>query len=284
MQIDVSAVGTRTPVERVRWDSKDGLLYALGVGAGPSSPHLVTENSQGVEQQMVPTFATTRTADLGPIWEAAGVTDRRRLVHGGQLTEVPQPLPVDVEADLSAVLLGLHDTGKHAILEIAHEGTADGELLFRCTQTLVLRDAGGFGGQPATGDRTSLDGVELDREVSVEVPESQALLYRLSGDRNPLHSDPAIAERVGFDRPILHGLCTYGIAARTALREMLDDDPARFASFSARFTGPVYPGSPLRVLMGATGDGVGVDGVGVRVVSGDDRVVLDDGLLVAKTV
>ena len=146
-----------------------------------------------------------------------------------------------------------------------------------CTQTLVLRDAGGFGGEPPSADRTSLDGVEFDREVTVDLPETQALLYRLNGDRNPLHSDPAIATRVGFDRPILHGLCTYGIAARVALQEALADDPARFRSFSARFTGPVYPGTPVRVLLGSADSGVAV-----RVLAGDDRVVLDDGVLVAQ--
>jgi acyl dehydratase len=276
----MNAVGFRTAVRSVLWDSSDCLLYAVGVGAGPESLAFVTENSAGVRQQVLPTFVTTRNAALDTVWEAAGVTDRRTLVHGGQHTWVPQPLTTEREVELSAVLVGLFDTGRHAQLEIAHEGVDLGtdDLVFRCTQTLVLRDHGGFGGPPPPV-RISTIPVDVTPQVSevVGLAANQALVYRLSGDRNPLHSDPSVATRVGFERPILHGLCTYGIAARVALRTMLDDDPECFDAFSARFTGPVFPGTSLTVQMWSTDAGVAV-----RVVGPDDRTVLDDGLLTAR--
>lgn len=280
MNLKQADIGARTPVEQLAWDSSACLLYALSVGAGEEALGFVTENS-GMPQSVYPTFAATRTADLSALWDAAGVTDRSTMVHGAERTELHQPLQPDGVIDISAVLVAVQDRGKHAVLVIAHEAAdaASGDPVFTCTQTLVLRGQGGFGGDRGNDSTTPLpDDRDPDRTVTVPTREDQALLYRLNGDRNPLHSNPEFARRVGFERPILHGLCTYGIAGRVALHECLDGDPERFGAFTARFSRPVLPGDVLSVGLWNLSD----DTTGVKVWSGD-QVVLDDGLLEHRT-
>ncbi len=276
MNLDQAQIGSRTPVEQLSWDSSACLLYALSLGAGDEALGFVTENS-GIPQTVYPTFAATRTADLSTLWDAAGVTDRSTMVHGAERTELHRPLTPNGVVDISATLVAVQDRGKHAVLVIAHEASdhESGDPVFTCTQTLVLRGQGGFGGDRGVDSTIPLpDDREPDEVVTVETRPDQALLYRLNGDRNPLHSNPEVARRVGFERPILHGLCTYGIAGRIALHHCLDGDPDRFSAFTARFSRPVLPGDVLRVGLWNLSD----DTTGVKVWS-DDQVVLDDGLL-----
>lgn len=276
MTLDQARIGFRTPTEQLAWDSSECLLYALSVGAGEEALAFVTENS-GFPQAVYPTFAATRTADLSTLWEAAGVTDRSTMVHGAERTELHKPLSPDGDINISATLVAVQDRGKHAVLVIDHEASdrGSGEPVFTCTQTLVLRGQGGFGGDRGTDSTSPMpDDRSPDQVVNVETRSDQALLYRLNGDRNPLHSSPEVARRVGFERPILHGLCTYGIAGRVALHERLGGEPERFKAFTARFARPVLPGDVLSVGLWYLAD----DTTGVRVWS-HDEVVLDDGLL-----
>jgi len=274
--LEQANIGARTPVQRLSWDSSACLLYALSLGAGAEELAFVTENS-GIPQLVYPTFAATRMADLTTLWEEAGVTDRSTMVHGAERTEVFRPLTPESAVDISATLVAVQDRGKHAVLVIAHEASdvESGDPVFTCTQTLVLRGQGGFGGDRGIDSTTPLpDDREPDQVIAVPTRPDQALLYRLNGDRNPLHSNPEFAKRVGFERPILHGLCTYGIAARVALHERLGGDPERFGAFTGRFSKPVLPGDVLSVGLWKLSD----DTTGVKVWSGD-QVVLDDGLL-----
>lgn len=279
MNLAEAQIGYRTPVQRITWSSADCLLYAVGIGAGTDELAFVTENS-GIDQLVYPTFADTRVADLSSLWEPAGITDRSTVVHGNQTTEVFTPLAPDAEVEISAQLVDVRDRGKHAIVDISHDAVDPhtGELVYRCSQSLVLRGHGGFGGHRGADPATPLADVgDPDWTAESTTFPTQALVYRLNGDRNPLHSNPAFAQRVGFDRPILHGLCTYGIAARLALHTILDGDPARFRSFTARFSRPVFPGETLRADMWDLGD----RRYGLRVTSSSGEIVLDDAVLTA---
>ena len=150
-----------------------------------------------------------------------------------------------------------------------------GEPLFTNRSSLFLRGEGGFGGDrgPSTS-RTAAPDRAPDLSVTYQTRPDQALLYRLNGDRNPLHSDPAFAARGGFPKPILHGLCTYGFTGRGLLHLLCEGDPARFHGMEARFTSPVMPGEALTIDVWRTGDGEAA----FRTTASDGRVVLDGGL------
>jgi acyl dehydratase len=147
---------------------------------------------------------------------------------------------------------GIYDKGSGALVvtEAVAVDAATGDPLVTSTSSAFIRGEGGFGGERGPRDGSEVwERPERDPDLRVEEqtrPE-QALLYRLTGDRNPLHSDPKFAARGGFDRPILHGMCTYGITGRALLHGVCDSDPARFGSMSGRFTRPVLPGETLVV-------------------------------------
>ena len=260
MPINPDAVGTESaPVER-SWTSKDALLYAVGVGAGTSELPFTTENSKGVDQQVLPTFAVIAGAG-GAAMAAAGDIDWTQLVHGEQAFELAGPIPVEGTVRTVSRITGIYDKGKGAV--IATEGTSvdavTGEPRFTTRSSVYIRGAGDFGGDRGpSGPRNTAPDRAPDVEISYQTLPDQALIYRLSGDRNPLHSDPEFAKLAGFDRPILHGLCTYGFTGRALLHGLCDGDASRFRSMEARFSSPVYPGDELTVSMWRTGDGEAV--------------------------
>ena len=260
MPINPDAVGIESaPVER-SWTSKDALLYAVGVGASTSELPFTTENSKGIDQQVLPTFAVIAGAG-GAAMAAAGDIDWTQLVHGEQAFELAGPIPVEGTVRTVSRITGIYDKGKGAV--IATEGTSvdavTGEPRFTTRSSVYIRGAGGFGGERGpSGPRNTAPDRAPDVEISYQTLPDQALVYRLSGDRNPLHSDPEFAKLAGFDRPILHGLCTYGFTGRALLHGLCDGDPARFRSMEARFSSPVYPGDELTVSMWRTDDGEAV--------------------------
>jgi acyl dehydratase len=186
-----------------------------------------------------------------------------------------RPFPVEGEAVARTVITDVWDKGRAALVVTRTIATdaRSGEELFATRSALFIRDAGGFGGERGPERRP---GPELSDVVTRSCPTSvnQALLYRLSGDRNPLHSDPSFARRAGFERPILHGLCTYGITGRALLDEFAKGDASRFLSMHARFTTPVMPGDTLRVDM-CRGDDSQVH---FQTTRDDGTVVLSDGI------
>ena len=263
MPMNLDAVGAvSAPVER-SWSSTDCLLYALGVGAGSLDAtdfelEYTTENSADRPQRVLPTFAAV-VGGGGPPRTTLGSFDPAMLVHGEQAIELSGPIPPDGTVRTTSVVTGIYDKGSGAVV-VSQSTSVDadtGEPRFASTTSLFIRGEGGFGGD--RGPSTSADpwpGREPDDVVTYAVRPDQALLYRLSGDRNPLHSDPVFAKRAGFDRPILHGLCTYGFTGRALLHAMCGSDPARFRSMSGRFSRPTYPGDTLTVSMWSDGDGV----------------------------
>jgi acyl dehydratase len=268
MGLNLQAVGTTgEPAER-SWHSKDALLYALGVGAGALDPtgfelEFTTENSDGVTQRVLPTFTTIigqggGRADLGEY-------DPALLVHGEQSIRLHGELPVAGTVSTTTTVAGMYDKGAAGLVVLESESrhAGSGELAFSTRTALFIRGAGGFGGprNPEGDDESALAAEPLptrepDEVVSYATRADQALLYRLNGDRNPLHSDPTFAKRAGFDRPILHGLCTYGFTGRALLNTVCGSDPARFGAMRARFSKPTLPGDTLTVSLWEIGDSV----------------------------
>ncbi|MCU1375524.1 MAG: dehydrogenase [Actinomycetia bacterium] len=276
--VDPGAVGATVGPERHSWTADDALLYALAVGAGPSELAFTTENSHDCPQRILPTFALV-ICPGGRVLHRLGDVDLGRAVHGAQVITLHGPLPTAGAIDVVERVTALHDKGpgRHAIVETTatgHDATT-GALLIERVGTVVLRGQGGFGGSPAPPAPAPFR-PDLEPDVVVEdaTRAEQALRYRLTGDRNPLHSDPWFAvERGGFPAPILHGLCTYGFAGRALLHELCGGDPAWFGTMSARFTSPVVPGEVLRTSIWRHGEGARF-----RTVAGaDERLVLDDG-------
>jgi acyl dehydratase len=252
MAIDPNAVGaTAGPVER-SWTSTDCLLYAVGVGAGLDELQFSTEK----DQRVLPTMPVVLTPRGAVPMSKIGTFDPAMLVHGEQSIELARPLPVEGKLRASGRIAAVYDKGKAAvvILEIEAVDVASGELLYRTRSSSFIRGAGGFGGQRGpSAPSPEPPARRPDHEVTCETRPEQALLYRLSGDRNPLHSDPEFAKRAGFPRPILHGLCTYGFTGRALLHTLCGSDPARFKSMSGRFSHPVFPGEALTVSMWVDG-------------------------------
>lgn len=276
MPIDPNAVGTTTEPVRRSWTSKDALPYAVGVGAGYQPLEelaFTTENSRGVEQQVLPTFAVV--VGFGGGLDRIGSYDRTKLVHGEQSVELHRPIPVDGEIDVTGEVTAIHDKGSGALVEITSRSTsvADGQPLFTTVGSFFIRDAGGFGGDRRPERRVQAPDRAPDVVRRLQTRPEQALIYRLSGDRNPLHADPSFASRAGFDRPILHGLCTYGFTGRALLQELRGGDPARVRRMCGRFVAPVLPGDELTVEIWRSEAGEAV----YRTAVGDGRVVIDGG-------
>ena len=255
MPIDPSAVGTTSePTER-SWTSKDCLLYAVGVGAGTEELAFTTENSNGIEQQVLPTYAVIAGSGGGGAMRAVGDFDFSKLVHGEQAFTLHAPIPVEGRVRSVTKIVGIYDKGSGAVIETETESVdaETDEPRFSTRSSVFIRGEGGFGGDRGPSKRTEIPERAPDHEVAYQTRPEQALIYRLSGDRNPLHSDPEFAKLAGFDRPILHGLCTYGFTGRALLHALCDSDPARFRSMAGRFTSPVFPGEKLQVAMWTDG-------------------------------
>jgi acyl dehydratase len=272
------------PHER-SWTSKDALLYAVGVGAGLGDPleelQFTTENTSGVTQQVLPTFAVL--ISQAAVRRKLGDFDWALLVHAEQAFELHRPLPVDGTVRTVSTVTGMYDKGSGALITVENQAVdaGTGEPMVTARSSTFIRGEGGFGGDRGSSEPWERPDRPADHEITLETRPEQALIYRLSGDRNPLHADPKFAARGGFARPILHGLCTYGVTGRALLHGLCGSDPARFASMSGRFTRPVLPGDALTVSMWIT-DGAADNGVGralFQTATQDGTVVIDRGTM-----
>ena len=278
MPINHDAVGARSEPARHSWSSKDCLLYAVGVGAGAEDPSqelaFTTENSQDVDQRVLPTMAVVLGAG-GGFFGALGDFNPAMLVHGEQSIALAREIPVEGEVESVTEIVGIYDKGSGALVIIESQSrlVADGEALFTTRSGLFIRGEGGWGGDRGPSSRFVAPERTPDHEATYPTRADQALIYRLSGDRNPLHSDPKFAALAGFPRPILHGLCTYGFTGRALLHSLCDGDPARFRSMSGRFSSPVFPGEALTVRIWREDEGEAL----FQTVGPDGRVVLDAG-------
>jgi len=272
--MNVDVVGAELGPTRHTWTSKDCLLYAVGVGAGVEDLQFTTENSDGVSLQVLPTFPIV-AAPADFIFDLLGEVDPAMIVHGEQGVEILGPIPIDGEVVSTTTITGIYDkrSGAAVASTVVSRSVETGEVLFRTTNTGFIRGAGGFGGDPGPGRPPALPERAPDASLTLPTSVDQALVYRLSGDRNPLHSDPVFARRAGFERPILHGLCTYGVTGRALVRLLCDNDAARLRSMWGRFSSPVYPGESLTIEVWSGSDGTAQ----FRTTGPDGRTVVDGG-------
>ncbi len=246
MTIDLTSVGHSAGPIVKRYDWRDIALYALALGAGEADLGYVLNDPA---PKVLPTFGVIPAFE--PVFEAARATraDLVQLLHTSQRTELVKPFPAEGELRTSARIRGIWDMKVGALMIVDTETEVDGSLACRTSWQMLVRGAGGFGGErPPGGLRTRAPKDKApDFEVEVLTSRNQALLYRLTGDINPIHSHPETAKLAGFDRPILHGLCTYGIGGRMALKHLAGDDPSRFRAFETKFSKVVMPGDTLIV-------------------------------------
>ncbi|HEX3790895.1 MAG TPA: MaoC/PaaZ C-terminal domain-containing protein [Pseudonocardiaceae bacterium] len=279
MALDHGIVGVERGPWTRSWTSDDALLYALGVGAGQLDPTaelaFTTENTQGVEQQALPTFAIVLAQFGGPQLVLPGV-DYTQLLHAEQTLTLHRPLPVAGSVSLVSTVSDIFDKGSGALVVNQVTGTdpADGTPMFSTRSSVFVRGEGGFGGDRGPSGKAVFPDRPIDAELRFPTAVNQALIYRLTGDRNPLHADPKFAAAGGFNRPILHGLATYGIVVRLLLNEFAGGRADTLASVDGRFTMPVTPGDELVVSAWQTGNTVVF-----RAANTAGDVVLDRGTL-----
>lgn len=264
MPIDPSAaVGAEVGTVDFSWTESDVLLYHLAIGAGAKPTDLrYTLETAGL--QVLPSFAvvapTFHMTDPPPLDLPGCDIDLAQVVHGSQSVSVAAPLPTSGSATLTTRITDVWDKGKAAV--IWQEGTAvstDGEELWRVRSSIFVKGEGGWGGERGSSTPVTVPDREPDAIASYDVRPEQALLYRLCGDRNPLHADPAFAERAGFPAPILHGLCSWGIVLREVTAALLDGDATRVAGFTGRFSGVVFPGETIGLRAWRSDDGIVVE-------------------------
>jgi acyl dehydratase len=281
MPMNLDSVGKVSEPGQRSWTSKDALLYALGVGAGQTDPtgfelEFTTENSQNTPQRVLPTFPVIIGMGAGAM-PSFGDINWAMLVHGEQSIEVFGEIPPEGTVESVTKIVGIYDKGSGAlaVMETESKYVDSGKPAFKVRMGAFIRGEGGFGDSrgPELPARVKAPEKAPEKEVTYATRTDQALLYRLSGDRNPLHSDPAFAELAGFPKPILHGLCSYGVTGRALLHALCDSDPARFVGMDARFSKPVMPGDTLTVRMWKEGKGSAI----FQTVTQDGTVVIDNG-------
>lgn len=279
MPIDAAkALAAEPRSAEIAWDHKDIQLYHLGLGAGiPATDPDELRYTLESKLHVLPSFATVAGAGMGVVGglSAPGIeVNLAAVLHGGQSITLHRPIPVKGEAVTTSKVAAVYDKTKAAILVLRTEVADSDGPLWTSDAQIFVRGEGGFGGERGPSTRLPAPEGEPDRIVERPVREEQALLYRLSGDWNPLHADPEFAKLAGFDRPILHGLCTYGMTLKAVVDTVLGGDVSRVRSYSTRFTGIVFPGETLRIRMWSPESGRVQ--VAVTAAERDDAPVLAD--------
>ncbi|CAB4726232.1 MAG: 3-alpha,7-alpha,12-alpha-trihydroxy-5-beta-cholest-24-enoyl-CoA hydratase [Actinobacteria bacterium] len=289
MPIDASvAIGADLGERSFSWSESDVLLYHLGIGAGSRAGDNLSEAALGYTLdgpglQVLPSFGvvapTFHETDPPPLDLPGCDINLAQVVHGSQSITVHAPLPTSGTATVSTRISDVWDKGKAAV--IWQEGVATseaGEQLWTVRSSIFVKGEGGWGGDRGASTAVELPTRPADADTTYAVTPQQALLYRLCGDRNPLHADPAFAATAGFPAPILHGLCSYGIVLRELTSALLADDATRVGGFTARFAGVVFPGETIRV-QGWLEDGRIIAGASIAGGERDGSPVLADCVL-----
>lgn len=257
MPIELAKViGAELPATRFSWDADTLILYALGAGVGigadqtsPSVLQYTYENGL----KALPTFGVVPSFPaLMGMMNLPGLTfNPMMLLHGEQYLEVvTRPIPTTASVTSRARVKAIYDKGKGALVILDATTTSDdGTVLFQNEFGVFLRGEGGFGGESGPPPGNEAPSRAPDAVVEYPTMPQQALLYRLSGDKNPLHADPSFAAMGGFEKPILHGLCTFANVGRAVIQAFAGDDPARFRSIKVRFARPVMPGQTITTEM-----------------------------------
>jgi len=240
MALNLAAVGKEWGPEVFGYDWRDVALYALGLGAGNEDLDFVYEKNMKV----YPTFAIVPVYPVMYWIVNETQLDLTMLLHAGQKIELYKEIPPSGKLTSKAKITHIYDKVKSAlILTDVETKDESGTPLFTNTISFMVRGAGGFGGDrgPSVPKNVPPEGEKPDFHDEIVTFKDQNVIYRLSGDVNPLHIDPDFAKLAGFDRPILHGLCTFGVVGRSTLRKLCNNEVGKMKSFDVRFTGVVYP-------------------------------------------
>ncbi|MFI5617489.1 MaoC/PaaZ C-terminal domain-containing protein [Streptomyces sp. NPDC051567] len=261
----------------IHWDHKDVQLYHLGLGAGaPATDPRELRYTLESRLHVLPSFATVAGAGMAMLGglSAPGIeVDLASVLHGGHALTLHRPIPVTGRATTTSTVAAVHDKGKAAVIVLRSEATDAEGPLWTSDAQIYVRGEGGFGGERGPSVRSEPPARAPDLTEERPVREEQALLYRLSGDWNPLHADPEFARTAGFDRPILHGLCSYGMTLKAVADTVLGGDLSRIRAYRTRFAGVVFPGETLRIRMWREPGRVLAE---VSAVERDDAPVLAD--------
>ncbi len=262
------ALGYEAPPVESSYDERDVALYALGVGAAhdplDDADLQTVYELHGEGMKVLPTFGVVPILNVMMKNAREGKTipglnyGFDRVLHGEQFTEVKYPLPTHAKLTHKVKVKDIFDKGKNALVVTSSTSyDEDGNEVIYNELTTFVRGAGGWGGERGPSADVNVPPTRApDAVMSEKIPENQALLYRLSGDWNPLHADPSFAKNFGFQKPILHGLCSYGIAARHVIKSFCKGDPRLFKSIKARFADTVFPGETLKTEMWKEGNKV----------------------------
>ncbi len=263
MPIDIDrAVGAEFAPSQYSWSDKDVILYHLGIGAGvpPTDEDELRYTYEG-DLKVLPSYATI--PPFGTMMSLGNVDgidiNLTQILHGEQEIDIRRPLPTAGAVTQTGRVLNVFDKGKGALIVIEIESVDErsGEPLFVNRSSIFVRGEGGFGGESGPSVGNEAPDRDPDYEIESKTLPQQALLYRMSsGDLNPLHADPGFAMFAGFERPILHGLCTYGIALKAAVDSALDGDTDAVSAYKARFAGVVYPGETVVTKVWESEDGL----------------------------
>ena len=259
MPIDPSqALGFETGTSEYSYTKDDVILYHLGVGAGvPATDSNELEYTYEKELKVLPSFGVIPTfGSMGSLGAVPGLEfNFAMLLHGEQDIIVHQPIPSEATITNSGKVAEIWDKGKAALLVMQVDTKDDaGKPLFTNRFSLFLRGEGGFGGESGPKVGNQAPEREPDGVIEQATLDQQALLYRLSGDKNPLHADPEFAKMAGFDRPIIHGLCSYGVVCKAIVDHVLGGDVSQVARYQARFAGVGFPGETYKISYWKEGD------------------------------
>lgn len=253
------ALASTMPSGTYEWTQDQVILYHLGLGAGLTKPVDAKELEYTYERHLkvLPSFGVIPVfGAMGGMASVPGIEINFMMVlHGEQDLEIHRPIPTAAKIVNQPRIAGIYDKGKAALIVIEVESRLEsGDKLFTNRFGIFARGEGGFGGEP--GPKVTLAAPDRAPDAVVETPTmpQQALLYRLSGDKNPLHADPEFAKFGGFDVPILHGLCSYGIVCKAVVDELLGGDVTKVARYQARFAGVFFPGETMVTSMWKEGD------------------------------
>jgi len=264
MPIDPSkALGAELGEGTYTYSKDDVILYHLGLGAGvPATDPNELEYTYEKNLKVLPSFGVIPTfGAMGGMGNVEGLTfNFAMLLHGEQDLEVHQPIPPEATITNRGKVAEIWDKGKAALVVLQVESSDEsGQPLFTNRFSLFLRGEGGFGGEPGPKAGNKKPDREPDGVIEKTLMPQQALIYRLSGDKNPLHADPEFAKMAGFEPPIIHGLCSYGIVCKAIVDEVLDGDTTKVARWKARFAGVGYPGETYVISYWKEGDKVLVE-------------------------
>jgi acyl dehydratase len=254
------ALGAQLGEGKYSWTKDQVILYHLGIGAGvPATDRGELEYTYEKNLKVLPSYAVVPVfGAIGSVGNIPGLSfNFAMLLHGEQDVEIHQPIPPEATVTNKGSVVGVYDKGKAAlvVLEVKTRDEA-GKPLFTNRFSLFLRGEGGFGGESGPKAGNEPPSRAPDGVITSPTLPQQALIYRLSGDKNPLHADPDFAKMGGFDKPIIHGLCSYGIVCKAIVDKVLGGDVTKVARYQARFAGVGFPGETYLTSYWKEGDKV----------------------------